>query len=242
MSRLTDIFGRRRIVLPVIHVESHEQVIRNMDLANRTNADGVFLINHAISPWELLEIYSAVRSQYPEWWIGLNCLSLSQQEVFESIPRDVSGVWVDGGRIDERNEDQPEADDIVAARRASGWEGLYFGGVAFKGQRPVLNDNLGTAARIAMRYMDVVTTSGQGTAKAAESLKVRLMKEAIGDFPLAVASGITPENVHDYLDTVDCFLVASGISTSFSELDEDRTRALIDIVRTYEQDGMQGDE
>ena len=55
------------------------------------------------------------------------------------------------------------------------------------------------AARNAMPYMDVVTTSGPGTGKAAAPEKIRTIRQAIGDKPLAIASGVTPENVPDYL-------------------------------------------
>jgi predicted TIM-barrel enzyme len=51
--------------------------------------------------------------------------------------------------------------------------------------------------------------------------------------PLAIASGITPENVGDYLDVADCFLVATGISRSFTELEPSRVRRLIERVRDY---------
>lgn len=79
--------------------------------------------------------------------------------------------------------------------------------------------------------MDVVTTSGPGTGKAAAVEKIRTMKEALGDFPLAIASGITPENVSDYLPYADCFLVATGISRNFEQLDPARTHALVEAVR-----------
>ena len=42
---------------------------------------------------------------------------------------------------------------------------LYFGGVAFKYQRPV--DDLAEATTKASRFIDVVTTSGAGTGHAA---------------------------------------------------------------------------
>lgn len=58
------------------------------------------------------------------------------------------------------------------------------------------------------------------------------MKQAIGEFPLAIASGITPENVSESLDIADCFLVAKGISTSFTELDPVRVKRLVDVVRS----------
>lgn len=52
------------------------------------------------------------------------------------------------------------------------------------------------------------------------------MKSAIGAAPLAIASGITPENVGAYLGICDCFLVATGISQNVSELDGAKVKQL----------------
>ncbi len=57
------------------------------------------------------------------------------------------------------------------------------------------------------------------------------MKEAIGDSPLAIASGIRPDNVTDYLDCADCFLVATGISRTWTDLDPALTAELVTKVR-----------
>jgi predicted TIM-barrel enzyme len=144
----------------------------------------------------------------------------------------VNGLWVDNARINELSVSQPDADEIAIARKASGWKGLYFGGVAFKYQRHV--SDLSASAKIASRYMDVVTTSGPGTGLAANREKIVAMKQAMDDCPLAVASGITPENVSDYLEVADCFLVATGISRSFTDFDPPAVSRLIDRVRAYD--------
>jgi predicted TIM-barrel enzyme len=146
----------------------------------------------------------------------------------------VSGLWTDSAGIWESESKQPYADKVISVRQKSGWAGLYFGGVAFKYQRPVAD--LAAAARIASRYMDVVTTSGPGTGQAADVEKIHAMKAALGDFPLAIASGITPENVSQYLPCSDCYLVATGISRSFEWLDRNRVQALVQKVREYDGD------
>ena len=103
--------------------------------------------------------------------------------------------------------------------------------MAFKYQRHV--SDLAGACDVARQFMDVVTTSGPGTGRAAGLEKIRAMKQALGEFPLAIASGITPENVGDYLAVADCFLVATGVSKNFYELDPVRVKALVDQVRAF---------
>lgn len=78
-----------------------------------------------------------------------------------------------------------------------------------------------------------IATSGQGTGQAADIDKIRVMKQALGDFPLAIASGVTPDNIEDYLPHSDCYLVATGISRSFTQLDETLLDRLITRVRDY---------
>ena len=152
-------------VFPVIHTESRDQALRNAAIARSAGADGIFLINHSGLCEDLLAIHHRVVQESPDWWIGVNCLDLDPENVFGILSDDVAGVWADDAGIDERTGQQPEAELIAEARRDSGWKGLFFGGVAFKYQRPV--EDLATAARTAMRFMDVVTTSGSGTGIAA---------------------------------------------------------------------------
>jgi uncharacterized protein len=230
MNRLIEVFpNRRHVVLPVVHVESESQAIRNALIAREAGSDGVFLINHSIRSEELLSIHGAVVQEVPGWWVGVNCLGVHPRGVFDLLAPEVSGVWVDNACMDDQVTSRIEAKRIRSAWRRSGWPGLYFGGVAFKYQRPV-EDLVGVAER-ATRYMDVVTTSGRATGQPASREKIATMKHAIGDFPLAIASGLTPENVSDYLDIADCFLVATGINRSWTEFDPVLLRGFMQVVR-----------
>ena len=132
-------------------------------------------------------------------------------------------LGVDRGALDQR----------AAERGASGWTGSYFGGVAFKYQRTPTD--LEQTCRAATRFVDVVCTSGPGTGAAADVDKIAQIRDVIGDHPLAIASGITPSNVVDYLDLVDVFMVATGISRSFDQLDAALTSELVRHVQDYRE-------
>ncbi len=212
-------------MLPVIHAESADQVYRNVEIVAQAGCAGVFLVNHTINWRVLLALASHVRSRFPKLWLGVNCLDLEPEQVFERVDGNVGGIWVDNAEVDEQQAGQPAAERIAAARERSGWHGLYFGGVAFKYQREVTD--LATAAATATHYMDVVTTSGPGTGQSASPKKIAALRGGLGDYPLAIASGITPENVTDYLGLANCFLVASSISRSFTELNPARLNELL---------------
>jgi predicted TIM-barrel enzyme len=57
------------------------------------------------------------------------------------------------------------------------------------------------------------------------------MKRGLGEAPLAIASGTTPENISAYLDLATFFLVATVISRGFTEIDPNRLKALLDAAK-----------
>ena len=224
MSIFRKTFPGKHTFLAVIHVEGGLQALRNVKIAEQEGADGVFLVNHSISYGSLIECYYSIKGMFSKLWIGLNCLDLGRQAI-DYIPKETAGLWVDNVGINESNSPLASARHFVEIRKKSGWNGIYFGGVAFKYQGHVAD--AAKAARLAIPFADVITTSGVGTGKAADVGKIRTMKEAIGDHPLAIASGITPENVAEYMPYADCFLVATGSSDSHTELNRGRVRALV---------------
>lgn len=237
-SKASYVFKNKHVILPVIHVESNNQALRNIEVARSCGSDGVFLINHGMSPEALLRIYNDSVREFPDEWIGLNLLGVGPSEVFRMVPDTADGVWVDDAGIDERQEDQDYAEEVWASKRESKFRGLYFGGVAFKYCRKV--EDVQRAARFAGFYMDVVTTSGVATGKAADVSKIGAMKAVLGPRPLAVASGIAPYNIVKYLPFSDCYLVATHVSTSFFELCPSLLKSLVDTVRDYDGEVEKG--
>jgi len=223
MSTFRKVFKGKHTFLAVVHVEGGAQALRNARIAEQEGADGIFLINHSISYVSLVECYREIREQLPGFWIGLNCLDLGMSAV-SYIPKDTAGVWIDNAGVSEGRNPVVGAQEFARLRRDSEWFGVYFGGVAFKYQGHI--KNVARVAKLAVPFVDVITTSGPGTGMAADLTKICKMKMAIGNHPLAIASGITPENVEKYMPYVDCFLVATGISDSHTELNPFKVRKL----------------
>jgi predicted TIM-barrel enzyme len=62
--------------------------------------------------------------------------------------------------------------------------------------------------------MDVITTSGSDTGVAADITKIHLLRQGARSHPIALASGVSPESVEQYLPYVDAFMMASEIETA----------------------------
>ena len=228
------------VVIPVVHVLDVAQTERNLRIVIGEGAAGAFLINHDFSVERFLPIVREIRGRFPALWFGVNFLAVTGREAFpvlgelqgQGVP--VDAYWADDARIDEMRppEDQPEAEEIAASRAASRWQGVYFGGTAFKKQREVASKDYCVAAGLAAMRMDVVTTSGVATGQAVDMTKVAAFRRGVGEAALALASGVTPENAACYGAEVDCFLVATGINREgdFYTIDPRRLALLMKVT------------
>lgn len=230
MKKFREIFENKHVVLPVIHCVGVPQTKRNTQIAKDCGADGVFLINHNMFVETLFKILEITKID--GFWTGVNGLGCTPSDVMAyAVKSEVcpDGIWVDDAMIDGNSSTQEKASSVIETKERLGYEGLYFGGVAFKYQRRV--DDYASASIVAAEYMDVITTSGVGTGYNPDVSKIKTMKEASPDSILAIASGMTPDNIKDYLPFADCFLVATGVSKDFHELDPNKLKTFVENVR-----------
>ncbi len=216
-------FPKNKAFLPVIHLQTPSQAKMNARIARDEGADGIWLIGHGWKPQQTIDVYQEVRGAYPEQWIGLNLLTRTANQAQLFMPDSVDGMWVDDAGVDERNPGD------IAATAERNWDerqttlftcmGLYFGGMAFK-YCPVVRD-LAAVAKAVAPFVDVVTTSGDTTGSPPSVEKIRIIREAIGPKkPLAIASGLSAENVKPFVDLggpLAC-LAASSITDPETEL------------------------
>ena len=233
MNRIDEVFGKSPVLLPVIHPISRADALRAVSVAHSLGVRGVFLIDQGMSERDVLVLARMVREAYPTMWIGLNLLSRTATKTLTTTYNRelrVDGIWSDWAGIEENRvvgSSHPVAETFMNARRAASWDGLYFGGVAFKYQREVAPSDLGAAAEMSVPYMDVLCTSGPGTGHAADIEKVRALRAGIGDHAMALASGVTPDNVRSYMPYVQAFLVGTGIEQRLGVLDPAKIEALL---------------
>lgn len=213
-------FGDRRVLLPVIHCINERQVRAAADVAHENHADGVFLINQGGMAVESIpDLAASIASTIP--FVGINLLGGSRAALLNAAHFALDAIWSD--RCDLTKHDRATANGAFC------YEGLFFGGVAFKYQPAV--DDVGAAVREALdEAVDVITTSGDKTGEPPALAKIVAMKEAAGEHALGIASGITPENVRPFLPYADAFLVATGIESTFGTFDPARLRALAEII------------
>lgn len=227
-------FGDKKVFLPVIHVAGPELEVPmdNVRMAADAQADGVFIINHGSTVHDLIDLKDMIKDEYPSLWLGMNVLGRGIGNLHPAS-FEVDGIWVD----EAMSHSGTTCARYLAQKQHAGYKGLLFGGVYFKSSRTPSNiEELIEWCERAKKYCDYITTSGSGTGIAASVDKIRTMKGIIGSHKMAIASGVTPENVHQYLPHVDAFLVATGISKDFWHFDKQKVDDLSKAIRNFKKE------
>lgn len=215
-------------ILPVIHYIDSNTALAEADKAFACGADGVFLISHHGNDMDLLEVGSSIRMKHPNLPIGINFLSSDVAEAanlvsdfgFPMFWTDSAGVNSEGVNSVARLIESCRLDNIEQGNPFD-----VFASVAFKYQ-PTEPDPV-LAAINALGAGFIPTTSGDRTGAAPDISKIRAMSEATSGL-LAIASGMTPENIAGYAPYVSHILVATGIATDEYRMSESRLMELIE--------------
>ena len=189
-------------IIPVIHMVDEEQVFANVDTCIKCGIEKVFLINHNVEVDELLRSACKVKNIFPDLWVGVNMLGLTTEESLARSPIGIDGIWCDSSL------EPHQGHSYQSYKRKH--NGMFFGGLAFKYQ-PQPKD-LQTACELSKLVTDVATTSGVGTGQSPTTFKIKTIREYLGEHPMAIASGISSENIHLYKDLANYLLVATSIT------------------------------
>lgn len=223
-------------VVPVIHHLDPVTTLDQARLAVRCGAFGVFLISHQGDNHELLRLVHPVRVALQaltphavgQPWVGVNLLGATPTDAYRMAAQNgAAAVWMDSAGVSSASADNHALG--VSFSRRHGLPLEVFAGVAFKyrGLEPLP----ATAARNAAALGFVPTTSGSATGEAPSVEKVRLVSAGAGG-PVAVASGLTADNLPWFHGLISHAIVSTGVSADFHRFDEAKLRRFVEVARS----------
>jgi predicted TIM-barrel enzyme len=214
-------------IIPVIHHINEELTIKNAQLCFENNVYGLFIISMEEDNHGLSALAKKIKNEFPILKMGVNHLGYQAIEsVYECLNYSLDMIWSDEPIVTSY-EIKEEAYKIQEELKNSSLK--FFNSVAFKYQAE--EKNIEKAVYNSKKLGFIPTTSGQATGVAAEVEKIQKMKKELGDYPLAIASGLTPENIDTYNKMIEYGLVATGISKSFYEFDEKKLKAILKKIK-----------
>lgn len=215
-------------IYPVIHHLDRVTTIDQAVLAHECGADGVFLISHNQQNDALPRARREIQACLPGFRVGVNFLGwsiLDAYKVAEDVGLDM--VWFDAPGITSRGLSGDGLRLVEYIRAHSIGRAEVFASVAFKYQPPEPIPS--AAAALARNLGFIPTTSGPATGVAPDVQKVADMFGQAG--PLAVASGMTADNVAPFVPYLSHILVATGVSLDDHHFDFELLRRFVGTVR-----------
>jgi len=214
-------------VFPVIHHLDAATTLDQADLAFDAGADGIFLISHPGDDRALPELGAQVKTAYPKKRAGLNLLGTAVMLSAHIVARyDLDMLWIDHCGVSSAG--ITAVGKTLADFQACHAKVEVFGSVAFKYQ--AYEPSPASAAALALQCGFIPTTSGPATGKPPTERVIAAMSLATGR-RLAVASGMTSENVAQFAPYLSHVLVATGVSTDGHHLDFKKLTQFIARVR-----------
>ena len=236
IDKIYQVFSRRKILLPVIHVINIKQTLVNAETLHQNHVQGCWLINHSCTDDVFAEAFKQVKARYPGLWVGINYLGNRFAPIVFSTEYSIKpdGFWFDNVGVFDS-----DATSGYEIRRKMNEVGLsdvlVFGSICFKYQPQPKSVEVTT--RTALNICDVITTSGKGTGIDHDNSDINKFKtmKSICDKKayLAVASGISESNIANILEHVDIFMVNSSIAVNEIFVPE-KVSNLVKIINEYE--------
>jgi predicted TIM-barrel enzyme len=214
-------------VLPVVHYLSDEQAIQQSLLAYSLNADGIFLISHCGSNERLGPLAKTIKSLTKNFKVGINLLGNTIMETAkESEKYELDMICGDSCGVSSKGINAEGEELFRWGQKNSKIE--IFASVAFKYQKIETNPPL--AASNAKNSGFIPTTSGSGTGSAPELAKIMSMSNKTNGL-LAIASGMTCENILDFKSYLSHVLVATGVSQDENHFNLSKLEKFIKIIK-----------
>ncbi|MBM6585539.1 BtpA/SgcQ family protein [Pediococcus acidilactici] len=208
------LFKNTKPIIAMLHLkgESHNDVFerfkKELDLFINNGIDGVIIEDYFGTYKDMDRALSYVNQQEISVPYGVNCLNVDQMGFSLAEEYHANFVQLDSvvGHVMPRDEDSIAA--FIMQKRAE-YEGAILGGVRFKYQ-PVLSNNTEYEdLQIAKERCDAICVTGDATGKETPIQKVKRFREGVGDFPLIVGAGMTPQNMSDQFRYADGAIIGS---------------------------------
>lgn len=238
-EKFKQIFPDTHSLIVALHPKSVAHALEGAQIAIENGAHGIAVVTHSIDPMTWFDCIEKIKERYPYHVAILNILDWESKTIFQvlgwvpKIPIP-DGIWTDRAGIPgvDKNAYEYEVNDILKLQETMSRKGLYFGWVAFKHQKILSPEEYPFAVQQAKKYLDIITTSWPATGQSADVEKVKKIKSLAWNHPVGLASGITPDNIHEYLPYTDISIVATGISKDYYDLDSGLTKDFFNLDPT----------
>ncbi len=234
----------KREFYAVIHAVDSSHGFDQANEAIHAGADGIALIDQYCDDIAVEFIARDIRRTHPRVRVLVNLLNETRQAIrmasltvgfghTEAVER--CGVWTDSFAL---SDFKTFVSDSV--NTAVFTDIPFFGGIGFKYKQEsdlAAGFRLATAVELSRNGPFVPMTSGSATGQVPDVFKIKSYRDLLPEWcPLAIASGITMENIGKFMPYATHFLVGTSIEQNINgrrDIISERVREIASIVREF---------
>lgn len=213
-NKFLNLFVNSKPVIGMIHLKGindqdvYERMKKEVEIYITSGIDGIILEDYFGTYPQLVKACEYVENQQIKIPFGVNCLNFDVLGFELAQKYHASFIQLDSvvGHVKPR--DEPSEEAFLKEYRGN-TTAAVLGGVRFKYQ-PVLSKNsVEEDLKIAMDRCDAIAVTQDKTGQETSISRIEQFKQAIGDFPLVVAAGVTLDNIEERMKIADAFIVGS---------------------------------
>lgn len=216
------------------HEDSFDRFKRELDIYIENGMDCVIVEDYFGTYIDMVNALEYIAKQDLPIPYGVNCLNMDQMGFTLAEKYDADFVQLDSvvGHIKPRDEDSLAA---FFKQKKDEYSGYILGGVRFKYQ-PVLSAHSESYdLKVAEERADAICVTGVATGSETPIKKVQRFRKTLGDFPLIVGAGLTPNNLAEEFDYADGAIVGSYLKEGHDAENEVSAENVKHIVLTVKQ-------
>lgn len=234
------LFAQPKPILAMLHLkgdtvaETDERMKREIDAYMNGGVDAIIVENYFGTYSAMCRALDYIREQKLDVVLGINCLNVDWVGVDLAARYNADFAQFDSvvGHVKPRDEESVAEFFRLARERFSG---KILGGVRFKYQ-PMLSENdLATDLGIAKTRCDAVCVTQDATGQETSLTKIAEFRDGLGEFPLIVGAGVTPENMREAFKLADGAIVGSYFKDTYKDtgdVDPAHVAQIMDAVRS----------
>ena len=210
-----EVFAAEKPIIGMLHLRGYgrEEVLRiareEIETMIRCGVDAVLVENYFGDKLDVIAVLEMLKAEYTGKVVyGVNVLGDFEASCELAHRYGAKFMQVDTvcGHL-KPNRDAAYADMIAQVRKK--YPVFVLGGVRFKYQPVLSGRSLEEDLTIGMTRCDAIVVTGEGTGMDTDIEKIRAFRSIMGDFPLIVGAGMTPESVAEQLAIADGGIVGS---------------------------------
>lgn len=231
-----EMFKSKKPIFGMLHLkgdtdeEVFERAKKEIKDYYENGVDAVIVENYFGDYHHMVRVLEYLQQNMPDKIYGVNCLDHDTMNFELGMKYGASFIQLDSvaGHLDFRNDETFDAFMKLFRER---YQGCVIGGVRFKYQPYKSGRSLEEDLKIGMTRCDAIVVTEDATGQETSMEKIKKFRGIIGNFPLVIGAGVTPDNCAEQFSVADAAIIGSYFKDTYKDtgdVDPKHVKAMLD--------------